>query len=164
MDSTTAAPRVRIRDLVLYYLRLGTLGFGGPVALCGQMERELVQERKWLSREEMRDGIAVCQSLSWPSRNSGGNFRFVPARRVLGSVGRRLGIHPTQLYHCFGSRSALRPIKRSAGTDCNLLWCESGGHRTHRALVLPAREARHGGLGAVGYRGSLLCGHGRSTR
>src|SRR5947208_1543762 len=58
--------RVPIRQLVAYYLRLGALGFGGPVALCGQMERELVQERKWLSRDEMRDGIAVCQSLPGP--------------------------------------------------------------------------------------------------
>jgi len=56
----------RIIDLVLYYLRLGTLGFGGPVALCGQMERELVQERGWLNKEEMRDSIAVCQSLPGP--------------------------------------------------------------------------------------------------
>ena len=56
----------RIIDLVLYYLRLGTLGFGGPVALCGQMERELVQERGWLNKEEMRVSIAVCQSLPGP--------------------------------------------------------------------------------------------------
>src|SRR6266481_2671203 len=62
-DST---PRPGIRDLVLYYLRLGTLGFGGPVALCGQMERELVQERKWLSKEQMRESIAICQSLPGP--------------------------------------------------------------------------------------------------
>jgi chromate transporter len=59
-------PDVGLRGLVLYYLRLGALGFGGPVALCGQMERELVQERKWLSCDEMRDGIAVCQSLPGP--------------------------------------------------------------------------------------------------
>jgi chromate transporter len=58
--------KVGIRDLVLYYLHLGALGFGGPVALCGQMERELVRERKWLSQDEMRDGIAVCQSLPGP--------------------------------------------------------------------------------------------------
>ena len=63
---TNSRPAVSLRDLVFYYLRLGTLGFGGPVALCGQMERELVEERKWLSREEMRDGIAVCQSLPGP--------------------------------------------------------------------------------------------------
>src|SRR5713226_3526500 len=59
-------PRVRIWDLVRYYLRLGALGFGGPVALCGQMEKELVAERKWLTKDEFRDGIAVCQSLPGP--------------------------------------------------------------------------------------------------
>jgi len=63
---TDSRPTVRLRDLIFYYLRLGAVGFGGPVALCGQMERELVQERKWLSRDEMRDGIAVCQSLPGP--------------------------------------------------------------------------------------------------
>jgi len=63
---TDSRHTVSLRDLVFYYLRLGALGFGGPVALCGQMERELVQERKWLSRDEMRDGIAVCQSLPGP--------------------------------------------------------------------------------------------------
>ena len=66
MESTSRPARVRIRDLVGYYLRLGTLGFGGPVALCGQMERELVQDRKWVSKEEMREAIAVCQSLPGP--------------------------------------------------------------------------------------------------
>jgi len=40
---------VRIRDLVGYFLRLGALGFGGPVALCGQMARELVEERCWVA-------------------------------------------------------------------------------------------------------------------
>ncbi len=66
MEPTTSPSRVRIRDLALYYLRLGTLGFGGPVALCGQMERELVQDRKWVSKDEMREAIAVCQSLPGP--------------------------------------------------------------------------------------------------
>lgn len=55
-----------IRDLALYFLRLGTLGFGGPVALVGQMERELVGEHGWLTKEEMREVIAVCQSLPGP--------------------------------------------------------------------------------------------------
>jgi chromate transporter len=66
MEAENNAPKVRIRDLVLYYLRLGALGFGGPVALVGQMEKELVQERKWLTKEEMREGIAVCQSMPGP--------------------------------------------------------------------------------------------------
>src|SRR3989440_9919573 len=66
MESANTPSRVPIRDLVLYYLRLGALGFGGPVALVGQMEKELVQERKWLTKEEMREGIAVCQSMPGP--------------------------------------------------------------------------------------------------
>src|SRR5881227_1245938 len=65
-EPTTRPTKVPILDLVRYYLRLGTLGFGGPVALCGQMEKELVEERHWLTREEMREGIAVCQSLPGP--------------------------------------------------------------------------------------------------
>src|SRR5882757_7757413 len=55
-----------IKDLVLYFLRLGTIGFGGPVALVGQMEKELVGEKGWLTKEEMRDAIAVSQSLPGP--------------------------------------------------------------------------------------------------
>ena len=66
MESVVPPKRVPIRDLVRYYFRLGALGFGGPVALCGQMEKELVQERKWLTKDEMREGIAVCQSLPGP--------------------------------------------------------------------------------------------------
>jgi chromate transporter len=55
-----------IRELVQYFLRLGLLGFGGPVALVGQMERELVTERGWVTRDQMREAIAVCQSLPGP--------------------------------------------------------------------------------------------------
>jgi chromate transporter len=66
MEPDKTAQRVPIRGLVRYYLRLGLIGFGGPVALVGQMERELVGERKWLTKEEMREGIAVCQSLPGP--------------------------------------------------------------------------------------------------
>ena len=58
--------RKKWSELLFYFLRLGLLGFGGPVALVGQMERELVAERKWLSKEEMRQAIAVCQSLPGP--------------------------------------------------------------------------------------------------
>jgi chromate transporter len=62
-----AAPeKARMSELVSYFLRLGLLGFGGPVALVGQMERELVAEKKWLTKEQMREAIAICQSLPGP--------------------------------------------------------------------------------------------------
>jgi chromate transporter len=53
-------------ELLLYFSRLGLLGFGGPVALVGQMEREVVAERGWLTKEQMRQTIAICQSLPGP--------------------------------------------------------------------------------------------------
>ncbi len=58
--------RGHIGDLVRYFLRLGFLGFGGPVALVGQMERELVDDKKWLDKSQMREAIAICQSLPGP--------------------------------------------------------------------------------------------------
>lgn len=57
---------VPIPKLTLYFFRLGTLGFGGPVALCGLMEKELVAEKRWLTRDEMRDAIAISQSMPGP--------------------------------------------------------------------------------------------------
>ncbi len=66
MARDQAAQRVPIGELVRYYLRLGLIGFGGPVALVAQMEREMVGEKRWLTKDEMREGIAVCQSLPGP--------------------------------------------------------------------------------------------------
>ena len=66
MTSASEAPRGRIREVVAYFLRLGLLGFGGPVALVGQMGRELADERGWLTKEQMREAVAICQSLPGP--------------------------------------------------------------------------------------------------
>jgi len=66
MTVTATPERSRMGELVTYFLRLGLLGFGGPVALVGQMERELVADRGWLTKEQMREAIAVCQSLPGP--------------------------------------------------------------------------------------------------
>jgi chromate transporter len=66
MTTTASTERGHIGELVRYFLRLGCLGFGGPVALVGQMERELVDDRQWLTREQMREAIAICQSLPGP--------------------------------------------------------------------------------------------------
>ena len=64
--SDAAVSQGSMSEVVLYFLRLGLLGFGGPVALVGQIERELVDDRRWISKEQMREAIAVCQSLPGP--------------------------------------------------------------------------------------------------
>jgi chromate transporter len=66
MTTTATIEQGRIGELVRYFLRLGCLGFGGPVALVGQMERELVDGKQWLTKEQMRESIAICQSLPGP--------------------------------------------------------------------------------------------------
>jgi chromate transporter len=66
MTATASPDKGRLGEVVLYFLRLGLIGFGGPVALVGQMERELVAEKQWLSKDQMREAIAICQSLPGP--------------------------------------------------------------------------------------------------
>src|SRR5450756_322670 len=66
MTTEPTIPQGNMGELVRYFLRLGFLGFGGPVSLVRQMERELGTEHKWLTREQMREAIAICQSLPGP--------------------------------------------------------------------------------------------------
>jgi chromate transporter len=62
----TTQPAYTLRQLTLYFLRLGTLGFGGPVALVGYMHRDLVEQRGWISEDEYREGLALSQLAPGP--------------------------------------------------------------------------------------------------
>ncbi|MGE5616482.1 MAG: chromate transporter [Bacillota bacterium] len=53
-------------ELVKYMLKLGALGFGGPVALCGFMHRDLVEERKWISEADYKEGLTLAQLMPGP--------------------------------------------------------------------------------------------------
>ena len=55
-----------LRDLLLYFLRLGTLGFGGPIALAGYMQRDLVEQRRWVSKSDYLEGLAFSQLSPGP--------------------------------------------------------------------------------------------------
>ena len=58
--------RYTLGQLVIYFLKLGTWGFGGPVALVGYMHRDLVDDRQWLTEEEYREGLALAQLAPGP--------------------------------------------------------------------------------------------------
>jgi chromate transporter len=68
MGDGDAAERrdVSLRELALYFLRLGALGFGGPIALAGYMQRDLQEQRRWISRDEFQDGLAIAQTMPGP--------------------------------------------------------------------------------------------------
>ena len=55
-----------LRDLVAYMAKLGTAGFGGPVALCGYMYRDLVERRGWISEADYKEGLALAQLMPGP--------------------------------------------------------------------------------------------------
>ena len=59
-------PSCTLGDLVRYFVWLGTTGFGGPIALVGFMQRDLVERRQWFSAEEYRDGLALAQLAPGP--------------------------------------------------------------------------------------------------
>lgn len=59
-------PGYTLWQLVLYMLRLGTLGFGGPVALAGYMHRDLVERRAWITDADYKEGIALAQLAPGP--------------------------------------------------------------------------------------------------
>src|SRR5205814_8924147 len=52
--------------MVAYFLRLGALGFGGPVALTNAMRRDLVESRGWLSPDEFENGLALAAACPGP--------------------------------------------------------------------------------------------------
>jgi chromate transporter len=58
--------RPPLMPVVAYFLRLGTIGFGGPIALAGYMQRDLVERRGWLSSDEYLEGLALAQLAPGP--------------------------------------------------------------------------------------------------
>jgi chromate transporter len=55
-----------LKELTLYFLKLGSIGFGGPIALVGYMQRDLVDKRKWISIEDFQEGLALAQLAPGP--------------------------------------------------------------------------------------------------
>jgi chromate transporter len=53
--------KVSLRDYVLYFLKLGTVGFGGPIALVGRMQKDLVEDKGWVTPEVYKEGLVLSQ-------------------------------------------------------------------------------------------------------
>lgn len=59
-------PKYSLKELIIYFLKLGTWGFGGPVALVGYMHRDLVDSKKWISEDDYKEGLALSQLAPGP--------------------------------------------------------------------------------------------------
>jgi chromate transporter len=75
-----------MRRFLGYFLRLGTLGFGGPIALAGYMQRDLVEERRWISRQDYLEGLALAQLAPGPLAAQLAMYLGWVRARVLGAT------------------------------------------------------------------------------
>lgn len=75
-----------IRELLLYFLRLGTFGFGGPIALAGYMQRDLVEARRWISKQDYLEGLALAQLMPGPLAAQLAMYLGWVRARVLGAT------------------------------------------------------------------------------
>src|ERR1041385_6686379 len=67
MSSETPGFGQRLRALAALFLRLGIIGFGGPLAHVGLMEDQCVTRRQWVTRQQFLEGLAICNLLPGPT-------------------------------------------------------------------------------------------------
>lgn len=79
-------PSYSLWQLVLYFFRLGTLGFGGPVALVGYMHRDLVESRGWISESDYKEGMALAQLAPGPMAAQTAIYLGYVHYRILGAT------------------------------------------------------------------------------
>jgi chromate transporter len=85
-ETLALKPGYTLWQMVLYMLRLGTIGFGGPVALVGYMHRDLVEDRKWITDADYKEGLALAQLAPGPLAAQLGIYLGYVHYRILGAT------------------------------------------------------------------------------
>src|SRR5207302_574679 len=94
-------------QLVQYMTKLGTIGFGGPVALVGYMHRDLVEERKWISEADYKGGLDAFAAHARTARGSARQLSRLCALRGRRRDGGRRCVRVASLLHGHRARRAL---------------------------------------------------------
>ena len=66
IDAQPVRASYTLWQMIVYMLRLGSLGFGGPIALVGYMHRDLVEQRGWITEADYKEGLALAQIAPGP--------------------------------------------------------------------------------------------------
>lgn len=85
-SASTIHPIYSLWQMVCYMLRLGSFGFGGPVALVGYMHRDLVEQRGWITEEDYKEGLALAQLAPGPLAAQLGIYLGYVHYRLLGAT------------------------------------------------------------------------------
>lgn len=97
-------------QLVRYFFRLGTPGFGGPVALVGSMHRDLVEKQKWIAETDYPGRVSSCSTLFWSPRGSTGDVSRLCAGADSGGNPGGAGLYLALVSDGSGSWLALHPL------------------------------------------------------
>lgn len=153
-QAESALAQVSLSRLVAYFLKLGAVGFGGPIALAGHMQRDLVEGRQWVSKQDYLEGLAFAQLSPGPLAAQLAMYLGWLRARVFGATVVGIAfILPSflmvlalaALYVHYGSlswiqgmfygigaaviaiivRSAIKLVRTTVGKDC-LLWAIFG--------------------------------------
>ena len=79
-------PTYSLSALIKYFLQLGATGFGGPVALVAYMHKDLVENKKWISEEEYKQGLALAQLAPGPLAAQLGIYLGFVHHRIIGAT------------------------------------------------------------------------------
>jgi len=135
--------KVTLPQFTFYFLRLGTLGFGGPIALAARMQKDLVEELGWISQEDYTEGLAFSQLspgplaaqlamyLGWVRYGNGG-ATLTGVCFILPSFLMVLGI--AALYLHYGSLSSIQSIFYGVGAAVVAILARSAYKLTRTTL------------------------------
>src|SRR5438874_2557418 len=89
VDQASSGPpqKVPFSQFLRYFLSLGAFGFGGPIATVGYMQRDLVERRRWLDREDFVNGVALGQTMPGPLAAQVAMWVGFLQRGALGALG-----------------------------------------------------------------------------
>jgi chromate transporter len=85
-DAMSGHRSYSLSELVLYFLKLGSIGFGGPVALVGYMYRDLVEPRHWIAEDDYKEGLTLAQLMPGPLAAQLAMYLGYVRYRVLGAT------------------------------------------------------------------------------
>ncbi len=85
-SETDTKPVYSLYQIVAYFIKLGTIGFGGPAALVEYMHRDLVEKRGWISEDDYKEGMALAQLAPGPLAAQLGIYMGYVHYRLLGAT------------------------------------------------------------------------------
>lgn len=158
LDSVSLTTRNSLRELAAFFLKLGTVAFGGPAGHIAMMEDELVRRRKWLTREKFLDLLGASNLIPGPSSSElaihigylragwagllvAGTCFILPAACIVGALGWAY-VHFGTLPFTSAILYGVKPVVIAVILQALWVDCEQGGKLWHTRVYQPVRRRR----------------------